>query len=183
MGFDDFIDLGHQANGFAEGDDDFVIVGDVFVVQGAAFAVFEPFLTDLVAADVEVPDGLGDALEPAAAGGLERSFLGGRGVEPDGVVRPANASDLLGPADELGDWLVELGRFQQVQGGELAAETGKRAEQLQVSGQWQAREINLQKLRVAAPVAGTVQHRVGVVEDFFGRQAGGQAVRTFLRYL
>ena len=81
-------------------------------------------------------------------------------------------------ADELGDGLVELGRFQQVQGDEFAAEPGQRAEQLQVPGQRQAREINLQKLRVAAPVAGTVKHRVGVVEDVFGRQAGGQAVRA-----
>ena len=79
-------------------------------------------------------------------------------------------------ADELGDGLVELGRFQQVQGDEFAAEPSQRAEQLQVPGQRQAREINLQKLRVAAPVAGTVKHRVGVVEDVFGRQAGGQTV-------
>ena len=106
VGFDDFVDLGHQADGFAEGEDDLVVVGDVFVVQGAAFAVFEPFLADLVAADVEVPDGFGHTLETAAAGGLERSFLGGRGVEPDCVGRPANAGDFLGPADELGDGLV-----------------------------------------------------------------------------
>ena len=74
-------------------------------------------------------------------------------------------------ADELGEGLVELGRLQQVQGDEFAAEPGQRAEQLQVPGQRQAREIDLQKLRVAAPVAGTVKHRVGVVEDVFGRQA------------
>ena len=72
--------------------------------------------------------------------------------------------------------LVELGRFQQVQGGEFAAEPGQRAEQLQVPGQRQAREIDLQILRVAAPVAGTVKHRVGVVEDVFGRQADGYAI-------
>ena len=64
-----------------------------------------------------------------------------------------------------------------MQGGEFAAEPGQRAEQLQVPGQRQAREIYLQKLRVAAPVAGTVKHRVGVVEDVFGRKAGGQAMR------
>ena len=28
VGFDDFVDLGHQADGFAEGDDDLVVVGD-----------------------------------------------------------------------------------------------------------------------------------------------------------
>ena len=29
VGFDDFVDLGHQTDGFAEGDDDLVVVGDV----------------------------------------------------------------------------------------------------------------------------------------------------------
>lgn len=28
VGFDDLVDLGHQADGFAEGDDDLVVVGD-----------------------------------------------------------------------------------------------------------------------------------------------------------
>jgi hypothetical protein len=28
VGFDDFVDLGHQADGFAEGEDDLVVVGD-----------------------------------------------------------------------------------------------------------------------------------------------------------
>ena len=97
-------------------------------------------------------------------------------VSSDQPTRPTSG---FAAADELGDGLVELGRFQQVQGDEFAAEPGQRAEQLQVPGQRQAREIDLQKLRVAAPVAGTVKHRVGVVEDVFGRQAGGQAVRRF----
>ena len=29
VGFDDLVDLGHQADGFGEGDDDLVVVGDV----------------------------------------------------------------------------------------------------------------------------------------------------------
>lgn len=29
VGFDDFVDLCHEADGFGEGDDDFVVVGDV----------------------------------------------------------------------------------------------------------------------------------------------------------
>ena len=95
MGFDDLVDLCHEADGFGEGDDDLVVVGDVFVGQGAAFAVLEPFLADLIAADVEVPDGFGHALETAAARGLGHVFLLGRGIDPDGVVRPANAGDFL----------------------------------------------------------------------------------------
>jgi hypothetical protein len=34
-----------------------LIVGKVVWAKGASFAVFEPFLADLVATDVEVPDG------------------------------------------------------------------------------------------------------------------------------
>ena len=48
MLFDDFVDLGHEADGFGEGDDDFTVVGHVFGGEGAAFAVFEPFLAELV---------------------------------------------------------------------------------------------------------------------------------------
>ena len=66
---DNFVDLSHEADGFGEGHDDFVVVGDIVVGEGAAFAVFEPFLADLVAADVEVPDGFGDSAETAGAGG------------------------------------------------------------------------------------------------------------------
>jgi hypothetical protein len=56
-------------------------------------------------------------------------------------------------------------RFQQVQGGEFAAEFGQGAEQLQVPGQGQARKVDLQKLCVARTVAGTVEDRVDVEED------------------
>ena len=35
VGCDDFVDFGHQANGFGQGDDDFVVVGNIFVGQGA----------------------------------------------------------------------------------------------------------------------------------------------------
>ena len=50
-------------------------MGGVGLAEGAAFAVFEPFLADLVATDVEVPDGFRHAFE---AGSL---IL----VNPDGL--------------------------------------------------------------------------------------------------
>lgn len=50
------VDLGHQSDSFAEGDDDALVVGDVVLRQGAAFAIFEPLFANLVAANVEVPD-------------------------------------------------------------------------------------------------------------------------------
>ena len=79
--------------------------------------------------------------------------------------------------------MVELGRLHQVDGDEFGAEVGQRAEQLQIPGQRQPREIDLQKLRVAATIAGTVKHRVGVMENVFGGQAAWKILRFHLRYV
>ena len=51
---DNGVYFGHQTDGFGKGNDDAVVVGDVVLGEGPAFAVFEPFLADLVAVDVEV---------------------------------------------------------------------------------------------------------------------------------
>ena len=102
MGFDDLVDLGHDADGLIQRDDDFLVVGDVLVRERADLPVLKPLVTYLVAADVEVPDLLGHALEPDGAG-LRRALaiagVGLAGVEPDGAVRPADATDFgfLGP--------------------------------------------------------------------------------------
>ena len=63
VGGDGLVDFGHEADGFIQGDDDFLVVGEVVVGELAAAAVFEPFVADLVAADVEVPDGGWNAFE------------------------------------------------------------------------------------------------------------------------
>lgn len=111
----------------------------------------EPFLADLVAADVEISHVLVHAFETGRL----------RLVQPDGVLGPRDFFDCWAATVEVfRDGLGQLGRFQQVQGGEFAVEAGQRAEQLQLPGQRQAREIYLQKLRVATPVAGTVKHAV-----------------------
>ena len=47
---------GHEPARRAQGDDDFLVVLKVGVVENAAFAILEPLLTDLVAADAEGPD-------------------------------------------------------------------------------------------------------------------------------
>ncbi len=87
------VDLGHDADGLAEGDDDLLVVLDVLVGQHAAGAgvlaalgltVLEPLLADLVAADVEVPHLLRHALEAA-------SFIL---VDPDGLVGVGDLFDL-----------------------------------------------------------------------------------------
>lgn len=59
----------HQPGGAGEGEDDFLVVFDVSGGEGLAFAVFEPFLGGLVAADIELPCGGGNL---ADAGGFEK---------------------------------------------------------------------------------------------------------------
>lgn len=65
MGFDYFIDFAHKTNGFGEGEDDLLIVGEVIFREGAALSVLQPFLADLVTADVEVPYLIAYSLEPS----------------------------------------------------------------------------------------------------------------------
>jgi hypothetical protein len=65
MLFDHLVDLLHQTNGFAQYDDDLVVVGDIILRKRAALTVFEPFLGDLVSADVKTPHGLGHSFKIA----------------------------------------------------------------------------------------------------------------------
>lgn len=73
MGLDGLVYFLHQADGVFEGDDETVVVGNTLLGEGAAgdarFAapVVEPFVPDLVTADVEVPHVCGDAVEVRAA--------------------------------------------------------------------------------------------------------------------
>ena len=53
---DDGVDLGHDADGFGEGDDDFLVMINVVGGEFAAFAILEPLFADLIAADVEIPE-------------------------------------------------------------------------------------------------------------------------------
>ena len=59
----EYIDFCHQFNCFLEGDDDFLLVGEVIVGEGAAATVFEPFVANLVAANLEFPDFRWDPFE------------------------------------------------------------------------------------------------------------------------
>ena len=60
------VDGGHEADGFVQSRDDFAVMLQVVIGQGAAATVFEPLLANLIAADVEIP-GLGrDAFEVLA---------------------------------------------------------------------------------------------------------------------
>src|SRR6202008_5004870 len=61
MFVDDFVDLSHKADGFVQGNDDLLVEGDVILRERAAFAIFEPFLANLITADVKSPNCLRNA--------------------------------------------------------------------------------------------------------------------------
>jgi len=51
----DLIDIAHDLDGFAQ-DRNVLIMNEIVKAEFASFAVFKPFLTDLIAADVESPN-------------------------------------------------------------------------------------------------------------------------------
>ena len=57
------INIAHDFDGFAEDGNDVLIMNEIVKAEFASFAVFEPFLTNLIAADVEVPNVVGDVGE------------------------------------------------------------------------------------------------------------------------
>ena len=82
-----------------------MVVRDVIVRQGPAFAVFKPFRADLITSDMEIPDRLRNSFKP---GGL-------RFVQPDGIFRPCrflNYGILV--TDKTSERVAELRRFQQM---------------------------------------------------------------------
>jgi type I restriction enzyme M protein len=48
VGFDDFVDLGHEADGFFQGDDDLLVVGDVIVGKRPATAEYKHVVLGLI---------------------------------------------------------------------------------------------------------------------------------------
>ena len=49
----------HDAVGFNQDNNNFLVMHDVIVFKGTAFAIFQPFLCGLVAGDVKVPGNFG----------------------------------------------------------------------------------------------------------------------------
>ena len=93
-------------------------MGDVFLVQTAAFAVFQPFFADLIAADMEVPHCFRHLFEALVGVDPHRAVFVGR-FFGDAVVALAC---------KLGDEFVDFGGFEQVQGYQFAAEFGEGTE-------------------------------------------------------
>ena len=98
--FDHFVDFTRDTNRFGQGNDNSLVVGYVIFRKRAALAVLESLLADLVTADMEVPHGLA---HPTEASGL-------RFVYPYGAARPRYLLHrVILTADEIGDWLSQLG--------------------------------------------------------------------------
>jgi len=110
-----------------------------------AFAVFEPFLADLVAADVEVPDLRRDTLKILCL------------VDVDALVIfiVAYLVHLVGAGNGVsGNEVIQRGRLHQVQSYQLGAFLYKGFEKPLVRGKRQARKVYLEELGVAGAVGG-----------------------------
>ena len=69
-----FVNLAHQPDGFAQGDHNLLVVLNVVVSELAAFAVLQPLLANLIAANVKFPNRFRNAAEVLP------------GVKPDALV-------------------------------------------------------------------------------------------------
>ena len=106
--------FGHQTDGLGESDDDALVVVAVFlgeytagagVLPPLALSILEPFMADLIAANMEVPDLLGHTLE---AGGLvlvEPNSFVGIGTFPQLIT----GSNQIIRADKLVAGILDLG--------------------------------------------------------------------------
>src|SRR5262245_9346610 len=63
MFLDDVVDFGHDADGFIESHDNLLIMLDIGFCELASSAIFQPFFTNLVTTDMEVPNVLRYAFE------------------------------------------------------------------------------------------------------------------------
>ena len=97
---DHLVDFAHDPDGFVQGDDDLLVVGDVVGRERATLAVLKPLVADLVAADVEVPDCFRDALRPIVPDRCVGPFCSS-GDRPKTALLPHHAtrptSGLFGP--------------------------------------------------------------------------------------
>jgi hypothetical protein len=54
VGVDRTLDLAHEADGFAQGNDDFFVMLDVLIGEHPSATVLEPFMADLVYDEMEL---------------------------------------------------------------------------------------------------------------------------------
>ena len=149
-----------------------MVVFDAGGGEGLAFAVFEPFLCGLVAADVELPCGSGDFADAGGFVPVHAAGFGGVGVGGvAGLVHLHIGFGAVEGGDETGD--VGLWVLQGVPLAQFAADGGKAQELAAVFGVGDAGEAAFEEFGVAAAVGGAVQDGVDVVEQGFGGKAVG----------
>src|SRR4029077_17612068 len=89
-----FINLLHQPDGFGQCNYDLLVVRHVGLRQCTVLAVLEPLLADLVAANVQIPNGLRHAIKSSCAWNSRLIFLRRRSVKPNSIIRPADPHNL-----------------------------------------------------------------------------------------
>ena len=125
-----FINLFHQPIRFKQDGDDFAIVRNVIKGKCASFAVFEPLLGRLVAADVEIPSRFWNIL---------KTLL---------LVYPHAATFVFWPVNYVAARSVELGMFcrwhfrHQVKLAQLTADSCQTVKLLSRFRIWNAWEVN-----------------------------------------
>src|SRR5487761_537414 len=158
------VDLSHDADGFFQRNCDFLVVLQVIPTEFASFAVLEPLFEHLIAADMEFPDLARHAFEI-----LER-------IDPHAPVI-IRITDLLDHVASLpgenGDHLSGLRRLQEVKRPQSRPLFNERSKKVTVARERQAREIALQKFRVALAIGGRVEHRVHAVEHVLWAEGPG----------
>ncbi len=152
------VNLLHQRNRLGESGDNTLIVFEVIEGERAAFAVLEPFVADLVAADMEIPHLRRHALKILCFVDVD--------APPFWLVRRLQVLDLLHHViaiDGKGHGqLAEL--FHQMQADQSLTEFAERAEQVNIGGQGQTGEIYLEELGIARAIGRRMKDGVHVME-------------------
>ncbi len=140
--------LFHYAVGFEQDFDGALVVDEVGIAELAAFAIFEPFLGGLVAANVEVPGEFGHIAE--VLGFVDPYFAVG-------------VADLFDPAiarnGKSGLVFIHDGGAHQVEFAQFTPE-GHQAVELGLGGDGDARIIYSEKFVVTLPVIRRMQKSI-----------------------
>jgi len=159
-------------DGFGKGGNDATVGADVVEGKFAAFAVLEPLVAHLVAADVVLPDLGRHALEVLGV------------VDIDALTLQVVAEALFAGLDlaislplEAGDGRIKLQVHQ------APSQLGHSLEQLVIGSERNPGKVDAQKLGVLLPVGRCIEHGVHVVKDALGRRFLAEGLRQFLDQL
>ena len=152
-----FVDLGHLVDGEGERVGDFGHVIDLVERELPALARFQVLVEHLIAADVEFPDRLRNALEALSAADSDGLIRVGIANEFDLVVAPAVVSGEIAAVDVS----------EEMDFDESPAETRERFKILRLFRKSHTCKVKSQKPGVANTVRGRVQDGVYHAENLF----------------